>query len=292
VEKPDKWLEDVAASLRALRAQAGLTGKQLADVLGWAQSKVSRIENLLQWPGEADIAAWLRACHATAGDEAGILAQLKAARVGKATSKQVSFAERGAEGQAPVQKTYSDLAQDAGLIRHFETAYVPGPLQIPDYARCVLHEIRGLHNLPVDDVDEAVAERMQRAQMLYEPSKQWEFLIAEPVLRWLICPAAVMRAQLGRLQMVIGMSRVRFGIIPMGVELATTPQNTVELYVSDAETIAVAETFAGEDWHPGNDEEHKRAVELYSRAVDRMWEDAAEGDRARDLIIRAAQALS
>lgn len=42
-----EWLsrpQDVAARLRALRARAGLSGDQLGERLGWAQSKVSRIE--------------------------------------------------------------------------------------------------------------------------------------------------------------------------------------------------------------------------------------------------------
>ena len=106
-------------------------------------------------------------------------------------------------------------------------AFIPGPLQIPDYARRVLTEMISLHDLEIDDVDAAVQERMARAQMLYDPSKRWEFLLAEPVLRWLLPSPAVMRAQLDRLQGVIGLDRIRLGIVPMGVELATTPQNSV-----------------------------------------------------------------
>lgn len=97
-----------------------------------------------------------------------------------------TFPRRMRRGQASVQKTYSELATSSRLIRHFETVYVPGPLQIPDYARRVLTEMITLHDL----------------------------------------------------------ERIRLGIVPMGVELATTPQNTVEIYVGD-ETVAVAETYIG-----------------------------------------------
>ncbi|MFF5176622.1 Scr1 family TA system antitoxin-like transcriptional regulator [Micromonospora sp. NPDC000316] len=88
------------------------------------------------------------------------------------------------------------------LIRHFETVYVPGLLQTADYARRILTEMVELHNLDIADVDAAVASRMQRQHLLYDTSKRFEFLLAEPVLRWLLCPAEVMRGQLDRRQLM------------------------------------------------------------------------------------------
>jgi transcriptional regulator with XRE-family HTH domain len=282
VESIEEWLtqpEGLATRLRALRVQAGFSGKQLADANGWAQSKVSRIENGQQMPSPDDVRAWAQATGADEESTRELLSKREEARIAHAT-----FTRRMGRGQARVQKTYSDLATNSRLIRHFETAYMPGPLQIPDYARRVLTEMISLHDLEIDDVDAAVQERMARGQMLYDPSKRWEFLIAEPVLRWLLPSPAVMRAQLDRLQGVIGLERIRLGIVPMGVELATTPQNTVEIYVGD-ETVAVAETYIGETWHRGDE------AKAYMRAIDRQWEDAVEGDDARRLIALAASDL-
>jgi transcriptional regulator with XRE-family HTH domain len=282
VESIEEWLtqpEGLATRLRALRVQAGLSGKQLADASGWAQSKVSRIENGQQMPSPDDIRAWAGGTGADEETVRQLLAGREEARIAHAT-----FPRRMRRGQASVQKTYSDLVTGARLVRHLETVYVPGPLQIPDYARRVLTEMISLHDLEIDDVDAAIQERMARAQMLYDPSKQWEFLLAEPVLRWLLPAPAVMRAQLDRLQGVIGLDRIRLGIIPMGVELATTPQNSVQVYVAD-EPVAVAETYIGETWHRGDE------AAAYMRAIDRQWADAVEGDDARRLIARAASDL-
>lgn len=282
MESIEEWLtqpEGLATRLRALRVQAGLSGKQLADANGWAQSKVSRIETGQQMPSPDDIRAWAGGTGAGEETVRQLLANREEARVAHAT-----FPRRMRRGQASVQKTYSDLVTGARLIRHLETVYVPGPLQIPDYARRVLTEMISLHDLETDDVDAAVQERMARAQMLYDPSKRWEFLLAEPVLRWLLPAPAVMRAQLDRLQGVIGLERIRVGIVPMGVELATTPQNSVQVYVGD-ETVAVAETYIGETWHRGDE------ATAYMRAIDRQWEDAVEGDDARRLIALAASDL-
>lgn len=278
----EEWLtqpEGLATRLRALRVQAGLSGKQLADASGWAQSKVSRIENGQQMPSPDDIRVWAGGTGADEETVRQLLARREEARIAHAT-----FPRRMRRGQASVQKTYSDLVTGARLVRHLETVYVPGPLQIPDYARRVLTEMISLHELEIDDVDAAVQERMARTQMLYDPSKRWEFLLAEPVLRWLLPAPTVMRAQLDRLQGVIGLDRIRLGIIPMGVELATTPQNSVQVYVAD-EPVAVAETYIGETWHRGDE------AAAYMRAIDRQWEDAVEGDDARRLIARAASDL-
>ena len=283
MESLEEWLtqpEGLATRLRALRAQAGLSGKDLADANGWAQSKVSRIENGKQTQiSDADIEAWARTCGADAQTVRELLSKRDEARAWHAT-----FKSRMNHGQAPVQRSYNDRVADSSLIRHFETVYVPGPLQIPDYARRVLTEMIPLHELQIDDVDAAVEERMQRSQSLYDPAKRWEFLLAEPVLRWLLCPPQVMRAQLDRLQTVIGLERVRFGIVPMGVELATAPQNSVQIYTGK-ETVAVTETYIGELWH--RDEQ----AEAYGRALDRQWKDAVEGDAARRLLTAAATTL-
>jgi transcriptional regulator with XRE-family HTH domain len=283
VESLEQWLtqpEGVATRLRILRVQAGLSGKQLADANSWAQSKVSRIENGKQPPSDADIEAWVRTCNADPADVAELQQLRNEARIAHAT-----FRSRMRQGQEKVQESYSDLIANSHLIRYFEASYVPGLLQVPDYARRVLHEMISLHDLEIDDVDAAVAARMRWQQMLYDPTKSFEFLIGESALRWLICSPAVMRAQLDRLQTIIGLERVRFGIIPMGVELATTPQNSFQMYVGDDSVVAV-ETFIGETFHRGDE------AEAYGRAMDRLWEEAVTGEDARQLLIAATQALA
>jgi hypothetical protein len=207
-------------------------------------------------------------------DRAGALSAL----LEEARSSEHRWKLQMRRGQAPVQAGYNELVRNATLIRYFETVYVPGLLQTPDYARRVLNEMVTLQGLEVADVDEAVAVRMQRQGLLYEKTKRFEFLIAEPVIRWLLCPPDVMRAQIDRLQTVVGLPNVRFGILPMGVELSTTPQNAFEMY----DDLACVETFIGETRHTGEE------AAAYAAALDRMWAEAREGDEARALLIRAA----
>ena len=51
----------LAEALKALRVGAGLSGARLAEMLGWQQSKVSKIETRRQLPSRDDIAAWASA---------------------------------------------------------------------------------------------------------------------------------------------------------------------------------------------------------------------------------------
>jgi Domain of unknown function (DUF5753) len=48
-----------------------------------------------------------------------------------------------------VQDNYNQLVAESQVIRHFETVYVPGPLQTADYARRVLTEMVELHDLDI-----------------------------------------------------------------------------------------------------------------------------------------------
>lgn len=280
------WLTQpggLAARLRAVRAQAGLSGKQLAAETGWQPSKVSRLENGKQMPTSADVEAWANACNATRQETESLLDLL-----GEVQSHHFPHRLGGVES---AQVYHHQMEQESHLIRSFTTILVPGLLQIAEYVRRVLIEYIPLmsldidaiehHNADMSAVDAAVAARMQRQQVLYDTRKQFEFLIGEPVLRWLLCPPIVMRWQLDRLLALFGMPNVRFGILPLGVELSRAPANPFDIY----DDVAVVETFVGDTVHG------PRESEAYGRRMDLMWDEALTGDDARELIMRAAEDL-
>lgn len=275
----EDWLtqpDGLAVRLRALRAQANLAGKDLAAALGWQPSKVSKLENGRQMPTPDDIRAWTAACHANQKTTRALLDLL-----GEAHAVHLDWKRRMRRGQTAVQANYSQLVEDAKIIRHFETGWIPGLLQTHEYARRVLMESAELHGTDVDEVDAAVSIRLARQRFLYDPGKQFEFLITEAVLRFLLTPPEVMRGQLDRLQTIIGAPNVRFGVIRFGVPLTTTPQNSFQMY----DDLAIVETFVGETTH--TDEE----AAAYANTMKRLWDDAAVGEPARRLIVQAAEAL-
>ncbi|MFC7247163.1 helix-turn-helix domain-containing protein [Catellatospora aurea] len=262
----------IAERLRTLREAAGLSGKELAAAAGWAASKVSRLENGKQLPTVADLGTWVSVCGAPAVAQEELGELLSAVR-----DVHRDWRRRMRAGVAPVQRSYNDLVAQSTAITHFETAYVPGLLQTPAYARRVFCEMVELHGLDVDDVDAAVAARLERQRHLYDTGKQFTFLLAEPVLHWQLCPPDVMRVQLDRLMSAVDLPHVRFGILPFAAQLPITPQNAFQLYDSTAivETIT-SELVCSED-----------ESAAYARALGRLWEFAATGADAMALIAAA-----
>lgn len=268
VHHVDEWLsrqDGIAERLRDLRVQAGLSGKEIAASTGWQQSKVSRLEKGKQFPSADDIRLWVKVCGCDSELALDLIDQTAEARAGYRDWQR----RRARLGAAEIQAGYNLLFQHSRRICHFELTLVPGPLQTADYARRVLAD------------EAAVAVRLQRQQYLYDLAKQFEFLLAEPVLRWLFCPAEVMRGQLDRLQTVIGLPNVRFGILPMNSPLEECPANSFQLL----DDLVTVETLVGE-WTHREDESV-----VYASALKRMWEDAVTGEPARELIIAAAKAL-
>lgn len=275
----EEWLtqpDGLAVRLRALRMQADLSGKDLAAKTGWATSKVSRLENGRQLPSRDDIRAWARICGADTAVTDELLELLS-----EAHGVHLDWRRRLRAGQQRTQATYTQLVEQAEFVRQFNTIYVPSLLQTPEYVRRILTESAAMHGAPTDDLDAAVTERLSRQQYLYVSGKRFEFILTESVLRLLLVPPEAMRSQLDRLHTAIGLPNVRFGIIPFGVVLPVTPQNSFQIYGD----VTVVETFVGEAQNTPEQEAR------YTEVMNALWDEAVEGDAARRLITQAAETL-
>lgn len=273
-----EWLSKpggLAERLRRLRRDAGLTGDQLASRLGWTRSKVPKLENGRQMPTADDLRNWAAATGG-ADQVAELLDMLEEA---EAVHRQWRHALR--EGHAAVQSSFDALVRPASRVRSFQIMFIPGLLQTPDYARYRALEAIRLHGADPDRVDETVAARMRRQDVLYDTGKTFEFVITEAALRYLVCPPDVMLGQLDRLLSVLGMRHVAFGIIPPGRQLAVGPM--VGFLMAD--DVTVVETFTSADTLRG-DESAK-----HGEIMDALMAEAVTGDEARRLIAAAAEDL-
>lgn len=271
MNEPKEWLHDLAERLRELHDASGQSGKDLAEALGWPESKVSRVRRGVTSPSADDLAAWVAATGAAdAADELNELL-LDSRR------RRTDFAQRMARGQAEVQRDYNRFVEESPIVRHFETVWVPGLLQTREYARAVFSEMLDLHDLDINDVDETVLTRMRRQQYLHDPDKRFEFLLAEPVLYWDCFTAEVMVPQLNFLLTWLDAPNVRFGILPMRGGNRRVPQNSFQMYGDHV----IVEVFDGEI--------DRDRPELYVRVMDEMWEAAAEGKAARPVILKAIE---
>lgn len=271
MSQPDDLKAQLAAQLKDLRFAAGLSGRALAAQLGWAQSKVSRIETSQQAITDSDVVAWCQAVGASDAVMASLLVTLRDLRL-----EESRWQRRLRAGNEAVVAQAAAAERDASVIRVFELVVVPGLVQTADYARHVFIAAAELHGSP-HDTEEAVRARLRRQEVIYDPGKRIEILLTEWALRSPIAPPPVMAGQIDRLMAVLGMSTLRLGIIPLGVRVPAVAMNGFWI----VDDMVIAETVNAELSIRDPDD-----VALHERLLDRLWSVAVEGDQARALLAR------
>ncbi|MFB7501702.1 helix-turn-helix domain-containing protein [Streptomyces sp. NPDC056161] len=266
--------EELGRRLRELRVESPdgrLTGTELAERLGWPQSKVSKLENGRQTPTDDDLRAW-----AVAVGQPAVSAELRA-RLKGFESHIRSWRRQLAAGHAPVQETWNALVAESRVLHKWENNAVSGMLQTADYARHIFLGYAALQCSP-RDTEEAVRARMKRQEWLYQPGKQLNLLMWEGALRAEVCPAEVLAAQLDRLVGVVGMDTVRLGIVPLDAGLRIPPGNPFSIL--DERLVVV------EDWHAELWLDDAETIALYRRVWDTLAESAVFGADAQQVIAR------
>lgn len=270
-----EWLTQpggLAQRLRAMRKAAGLTGDQLAERLNWARSRIPKIENGHKMPSDQEIQAWVAACGQPreTADELLVLASQ-----GREQHKQ--WRQRLRHGHAAVQNEWDALVRKASVIRNFEITVIPGLLQTPEYARYRVLEIARIHE--ITDIDAAIAARIRRQDVLYEPDRTFEFIIFEAALRIGACPVDAMIGQLDRLNVVSQLANITLGVIPLGVTLSAMPLNPFVLL----DDVPYVETYGRSNAASVNESGS------YKRSADALMAEALTGDGARRLCLSAVE---
>jgi transcriptional regulator with XRE-family HTH domain len=219
--------------VRTFRRNAGLTGVELARLVGVSQSRISRIEtgHLVPQIDEID-----RLAHALKLD-ANTREQLQdTARAARSTMR--SWRLLHAQGIAQHQGDIARMEQTATRLRLFQPNLVPGLLQTAEYAR---HAIELATTS--EDIALGVARRMARQSILYDRGKSFEFLLTEGALRWRIVPTDVHVGQLRHLASLATLENVTVSIIPWHAQVAAH-QSTMFCLFDDA--LAYVELLNGE----------------------------------------------
>jgi transcriptional regulator with XRE-family HTH domain len=269
--------EAVARRLRDLRADAGITGTELATRCGWTHPKVSRIENARTAPTPRDIRLWCEACDAGA-QAPDVIAQSRTAE-----SLYVDWRRNVRAGLRQLQHSYVDLYRATGHFRVYSPTLVPGLLQTEGYARALLSANARLLDIP-DDSAEAALARLQRSQIIHEPGRRFVLLIEEGGLRYQLGDHDAMAAQLGYLLTAGALPAVSLGIIPSATRERTIwPQEVFHLY---DESLVSVELLSARVKVTQPSE-----IALYVSAFEQLRSMAVYGAEARALIVSAIEAL-
>ena len=261
--------------LRRLREAAGLTGAVLSKRLGWPGSKVSKLETGRQTAADADVIDWCAAVSADESTTEELRGDLRGLRV-----RQLGWRRELREGHQARQRQSASTWRDAKRIRGVATMAVPGMVQTPGYARAVFESQAALLKVPARDIDASVTARLERQQLLYEPDREIEILVAEVALTNPPCSPTVMAAQIDRLVSATGLPTIQFGILPLYRPLpALLPHS---FWIFD-DTVHV-ETVATDDRVTDPDQ-----VAVFNRLADELWSVAVSGDEARSVLLAAGR---
>ncbi|HEU5472264.1 MAG TPA: helix-turn-helix transcriptional regulator [Actinophytocola sp.] len=257
--------------LREARQVAGLNGRQLAESLSWPPSKVSKLENGRQTPTDDDIRAWTDATH-TQDETDALLASLHTLEVQYAEWQRIFRT-----GLKPRQRQHLEWDQKTRFIRAFEASLIPGLLQTAEYARFRFAD--GIRRLKLpNDLDDVVALRVKRQEILYRPDKRFHFVLTEAALRYRLCPTEVMIGQLDRLLSLSQLPNVRLGIIAFETQYDTAPKHGFWIY--DEERVLIETVSAALDLR------QPQEVELYANTFEQLAAVASYGRSARKIINR------
>jgi transcriptional regulator with XRE-family HTH domain len=234
---------ELGAALRALRNQKGLKVEQVAGLLLCSPSKVSRMETGHRSVTLRDVRDLCQIYEVTDPEQRDWLTGL--AKQGKEHGWWQSY-------ELPNSiATYVGLEAEAVRLQDFDSAVIPGLLQIPEY-------VRALHDDPApepteltpDLVDQRIGARLRRQQLLIredQPPLELHAIVDESALHRVIGGPQVMRDQL---RMVIEKTRlpnVSLQVVPFsaGAHPALDSTFTILEFTRSVSDIVYSEGLAG-----------------------------------------------
>jgi transcriptional regulator with XRE-family HTH domain len=202
----------LAATLRGLRADAGLSTTRLATLLGWSQSKISKTELGRTVPPPSDVEAWARATGATPAVRDELV------RIAEDTAHQATEWRRElAPGRRRKQEEIQRLEAAASVIRVFGHDVIPGLAQTRPYIEAMFRLGRQVG--PPEEPDQEVVEaRLSRQAVLDNSDKTFHLLMSETALRRRLVSPADMRRQLDHLSQLASRGNVTVGVIPFDAQ--------------------------------------------------------------------------
>ncbi len=267
--------------LRELRAARYRSASALGRDLGWQQSRVSKLERGAQLPTPEDLDAWVTATGASPAVRAELADLLTSARVEYSVWSDAYRTGAIIERQAELGR----LEAQAGLIREYQPAMIPGLVQTPAYARELLSIPGGpvLTGSTPEDIEGLVAERIKRQELLYQPTRGVQIVLGQAALWTHFGSVNTLLGQLDRLVTLAELASVELGIVPVANPSPIMPLAGFSLHDTD---VLYVETLTDE--HRIEDPEQ---IAAHVKAFDLLRDAAATGEDAVALIQRVAAGL-
>jgi transcriptional regulator with XRE-family HTH domain len=270
------------AELRALRTSAGLTSGEAARLVGWHQSKVSRIETGTSGVKPADVRLLLDA-YAVRDTQLRELLMMLAGSDESGGRDHWWHAYRGV--LPPTYRDFISLESQAGAMRTLETTVVPGLLQTPEYARAVTKA--AVEGLSEDRLDTLVEVRLARQDVLRaDPPLELSAVLDEAVLRREVGGPGIMARQLDRLVEAARLPQVRLQVLPFaaGAHIGVTGPFVIFSFSSTSDLDVVVLDHLTSSLYL----ERKEDLQAYTEAFNALQVHALSPEDSLDFIAGTA----
>jgi transcriptional regulator with XRE-family HTH domain len=203
---PSVRLRRLAAQLRELRDERGMTQEDVAERTGKDRSTLYRLETAQQRPQRSTLIQLLDLYGVAEPRRGELLAVLREAG-------QRGWMQPYRSELPGVYSDYIGFEDEARSISNYESLFIPGLLQTEDYARAQLHGT--LPHASNDEVENRVSARMDRQALLTRdnPPHLWA-IIDEAAARRRVGGPDVMRGQLARLDQAAAAPNITVQAIP------------------------------------------------------------------------------
>jgi transcriptional regulator with XRE-family HTH domain len=272
----------LAAELRALRVERGLTHEQLAKQIGQSRAQISRLEN----------------GHTVDQNEVMQILEVLGVEGDRWTQIVTIAREAGERGwwesnkaMGSRQALYADLEAGAATIREFQMTFVPGLLQTAEYsgARTEAESLTGPVSYAADKVVEA---RNARQRMVRRPGgPSYEVVLDEMTIRRPVATAEIVRAQLYHLAARVNSDRrLTLQVLPLAAAVAGyfVPRSAFSIYTypdPGDPTVVAVDTVNRDLIHT-----EPTTVRRYEDLFGGLQDAALESGPSLDFLIEAAKA--
>jgi transcriptional regulator with XRE-family HTH domain len=267
----------LARHLAQLRRASKISGTALAEMVGQSQSTISRIEHAAQAPTVATVKRW---CEAVGADPATTAELVELAET--VSTEIIEWRHASRHGYTRLQRDMHAVEAEATAILEYSPLLLPGLLQTADAARRIIESF----GLGPTDVTQAIAARLERQAVLLDSRKSFDYVLAEPILRWRLGPRPVMRGQLERILQVAALPHVEMGIIPSTAEMSSWPGHAFAIYEGPVPMVLV-ETLT-----TGLSVSEPDAVQMYRDTFHHLRAAAVRGSEMLRLVEEAQAALA
>jgi transcriptional regulator with XRE-family HTH domain len=270
-------------ALREAREAADLTQLEVAEQMEWSLSKVIRIENGDVRISPNDLRPLLTLLNIK--DRATVAELLAYAKIARTRQREAWY-------QRPEVKEHLtealvrliEFEAEAEEIRYFQTLFMPGPLQTPEYARATL-ETHDDEDIPAETRRVRAEARQHRGEtMLPRLGKlRVEALLDESVFRRLVGGEAVLADQLRQLLDLAVTGRIKLRMIPFHSAVSVTNNATFDLLTLRAgdltSDVLYRENGVGDEIIEGGASTQRHHVRF-----DKIWQAAATEEDTIDFM--------